>query len=92
MPVFFEAANSRLFQFASHLYTTLRLALLVNEFRSRVGGPVRVVVGAPVEPAAIAARAGDARALMDVLRARTNALSPSPNADLSCGFEFEDFH
>ena len=29
---------------------------------------------------------------MDFLRARTYALSPSPIADLSCGFEFEDFH
>jgi putative hemolysin len=92
VPIFFEGANSRLFQLASHLHTTLRLALLVNEFRSRVGGPVRVAVGAPIEPAEIAARAGDARALMDFLRARTYALSPSPIADLSAGFEFEDFH
>lgn len=90
VPVFFDGQNSRLFQLASHLHTTLRMALLVNEFRARVGGPVGVAIGAPIEPAEIAARAGDARALMDFLRARTYGLSPTPIADLSYGFEFED--
>jgi len=90
VPVFFEGHNSRLFQVASHLHQTLRLALLVNEFKARVGAPVRVVVGRPLDPAAIALRAGDARGLMDYLRARTYRLSPTPIADLSYGFEFED--
>ena len=55
VPVFFEGHNSRLFQIASHLHQTLRLALLVNEFKARVGAPVRVVIGRPLDPAEIAA-------------------------------------
>ncbi len=90
VPVFFEGHNSRLFQLASHLHYTLRMALLVNEFKTRVGEPVRVVVGRPLDPAALAAHARDARALMDLLRTETYRLSPTPIRDLSYGFEFED--
>ena len=90
VPVFFEGHNSRLFQLASHLHYTLRMALLVNEFKTRIGNPVRVVVGRPLEPAEIQRRASDARGLMDYLRTETYRLSPRPIADLSYGFEFED--
>lgn len=90
VPVFFEGHNSRMFQLASHLHQTLRLALLVNEFKTRVGAPVRVVIGRPLDRAAVAAHGGDARAMMDYLRTETYRLSPSPIADLSYGFEFED--
>lgn len=90
VPIFFEGHNSRLFQVASHLHQTLRLALLVNEFKTRVGAPVRVVVGRPLDPTALASHAGDARAMMDFLRAETYRLSPTAIDDLSYGFEFED--
>ncbi|MBA3325296.1 MAG: lysophospholipid acyltransferase family protein [Rhodobacteraceae bacterium] len=90
VPVYFEGHNSRLFQVASHLHQTLRLALLVNEFKTRVGAPVRVALGNPLDPAALKARAGDARAMMDFLRAETYRLSPTPITDLGYGFEFED--
>jgi putative hemolysin len=90
VPVFFEGHNSRLFQLASHLHGTLRMALLVNEFKTRTGAPVRVVIGRPLDPAAIARLAPDARGLMDYLRTETYRLSPRPIADLSYGFEFED--
>jgi putative hemolysin len=90
VPVFFEGHNSRLFQIASHLHQTLRLALLVNEFKTRVGAPVRVAVGAPLPCAEIAARTGDARALMDYLRIETYKLSPEPIDDFGYGFEFEE--
>jgi putative hemolysin len=89
VPVFFEGHNSRLFQVASHLHYTLRMALLVNEFRIRVGAPVRVVIGRPLDRAEIAARAGDAQALMDYLRTETYRLSPVPLPDLGYGFDFE---
>ncbi len=89
VPVFFEGHNSRLFQLASHLHYTLRMALLVNEFRIRVGEPVRVVVGRPLDAAGIAVRAGDAHALMDHLRTETYRLSPAPLADLRYGLDFE---
>jgi putative hemolysin len=90
VPIYFEGHNSRLFQLASHLHQTLRLALLVSEFKIRVGEPVRIAIGRPLDPAALAAHAGDARALMDFLRAETYRLSPTPIDDLSYGFEFED--
>ena len=90
VPVFFEGHNSRLFQLASHLHYTLRMALLVNEFKVRVGEPVRVVIGRPLDPGRLAAHSGDARGMMDYLRAETYRLSPTPIRDLSYGFEFED--
>lgn len=90
VPVFFEGANSRLFNLASHLHQNLRVALLIKEFRKRLGTPVRVVVGEPVAPQAIAARAGDACALMDFLRAETYALSHQPFKTLEYGYEFEE--
>lgn len=90
VPVFFEGANSRAFQIASHLHATLRLALLIGEFRRRVGGPVRAVIGAPLDRAEIAARRNDARALMDWLRRETYRLSGKPLGDLGYGHEFED--
>ncbi len=89
VPIYFDGTNSRLFQLASHLHCTLRMALLIKEFRARLDRPVRLVVGTPIEPEAMAARAGDSRAMMDFLRCRTYALSPSPLKSLAYGFEFE---
>ncbi|MBP7242492.1 lysophospholipid acyltransferase family protein [Amaricoccus sp.] len=90
VPLWFDGHNSRLFQVASHLHQTLRLALLVSEFGARIGAPVRVAIGAPIPPQEIAVRAGDARELMDFLRAQTYRLSPQPIADLGYGFDFEE--
>jgi putative hemolysin len=92
VPIFFEGANSRLFQVASHLHTTLRMALLIKEFRRRTDEPVRVVVGEPIPEQEIAARAKDQKAMMDFLRARTYALSPTPIDPKAFGFEFEAKH
>jgi putative hemolysin len=89
VPVFFEGANSRLFQIASHLHSTLRLALLINEFRARVDEPVRVVIGEPIARHRIDAHRGDTKAMMDFLRRETYALSPKPLKSLGYGFEFE---
>ena len=89
VPVYFEGANSRLFQIASHLHTTLRMALLIKEFRSRVDEPVRVVIGKPIPRARLDAHRGDTKAMMDFLRRETYALSPTPLKSLDYGFEFE---
>ena len=78
VPVFFDGHNSRLFQLASHLNYTLRMALLINEFDSRVGEPIRAHVGRPLPQAELRARAKDAPAMMDYLRAQTYRLSPRP--------------
>jgi len=89
VPVFFEGANSRLFQIASHLHSTLRLALLIKEFRARVDEPVRVVIGEPIPRHRIDVHRGDTKAMMDFLRRETYALSPRPLKSLDYGFEFE---
>jgi putative hemolysin len=89
VPVYFEGHNSRLFQIASHLHQTLRVALLVGEFKTRVGAPVRVAIGRPLPRDALAAHAGNAPAMMDYLRTETYRLSPRPIADLGYGFEFD---
>ena len=90
VPIFFEGSNSRLFQIASHLHSTLRMALLINEFKRRVDEPVNLVVGTPIPADELAARRGDGKAMMDFLRARTYALSPTPIGRADYGFEFEE--
>lgn len=88
-PVFFHGANSRMFQLASHLHDTLRVALLIREFAARVGGPIGATIGEPLPREAIRRVAGDPPALMDYLRDATYTLSPSPLSSLEYGFEFE---
>jgi len=90
VPVFFDGQNSRLFQIASHLHVTLRLALLINEFRARVDDPVRIAVGQPIPRTELHAFRDDPKSMMDFLRARTYALSPEPLGSAAYGFEFED--
>ncbi|SIN95494.1 lysophospholipid acyltransferase family protein [Vannielia litorea] len=92
VPVFFEGANSRLFQMASHIHSTLRIALLIKEFRARVDEPVEIAVGAPIPQHEIAARAGDPKALMDFLREATYSLSGKPVRAREYGKEFEEHH
>ena len=92
VPVYFDGHTSRMFQLASHLHTTLRMGLLIREFRSRVGTPVRLAIGRPIPPEEIAARARDTRELMDFLRRSTYELSPKPLVHLGYGFEFEEKH
>ena len=90
VPIFFDGHNSRLFQIASHLHYTLRMALLIKEFKARTDEPVRIVVGAPLPVEELQARAKDSPAMMDYLRASTYALSPKPVDPDARGFEFED--
>lgn len=92
VPIFFEGHNSRLFQLASHLHATLRMALLIKEFKARVGAPVRVVVGDPLSREDLEPFRSDPKGMMDFLRDATYRLSPKPLADCGYGFEFEDKH
>jgi putative hemolysin len=89
VPVFFEGHNSRLFQLASRVHYSLRLGLLINEFKRRVDAPVRMVIGAPIPADEIAALKGDPNALMDHLRSATYALSPDKLPSYDLGYEFE---
>lgn len=89
VPIWFDGANSRLFQISSHLSYTLRMALLVREFRARIDRPVRLVVGDPIAPQALASRAGDTKEMMDFLRRSTYELSPTRLDPARMGHEFE---
>lgn len=64
LPVHFEGQNSPLFHFVSRYSLAIRLALLVSEFRHKVGSVIRARVGAPVTCADMMAAAGDG-ALLD---------------------------
>jgi putative hemolysin len=91
LPIYFEGANSRLFQVASHLHPNLRMALLINEFRRRVDSAVGVRIGAPLPQSELDARAKDPRAMMGYLRAQTYALGDSSVCE-TLGYEFENNH
>ncbi|MDO6730344.1 lysophospholipid acyltransferase family protein [Marinovum sp. 2_MG-2023] len=92
VPIYFDGHTSRLFQLASHMHNTLRMGLLIQEFRRRVNTPVRVSIGAPIDRAELNARAKDGRAMMDYLRQATYELSPTPYESYEYGFEFEERH
>ena len=92
VPIYFDGHNSRLFQLASHLHATLRVALLIKEFRARVDEPVRIAIGEPIAQADLDKRAGDPKAMMDFLRKATYELSPTPLNSYDYGFEFEEKH
>jgi putative hemolysin len=55
LPVYFEGQCSPLFHVASRLHLTLRLSLMIREFRRMVGGALKARVGEIVTPAEIAA-------------------------------------
>jgi putative hemolysin len=50
-PVHFSGQNSRLFQIASHLSYPLRVALIFHETRRRMGTPLGLTLGAPIQAA-----------------------------------------
>lgn len=90
VPIFFEGRNSRLFQLASRLHTTLRLGLLIREFKSRVNTPVRVAIGDPIPRSVLDQFRADPKATMEFLRKATYDLSPNPIDSNMLGYEFED--
>jgi putative hemolysin len=90
VPIFFEGRNSRLFQLASHLHYTLRMGLLIREFKSRINKPVRVVVGKPIDADILAGLKKDPKGCMDFLRKATYELSLDPLDPTEIGHEFED--
>lgn len=92
VPIYFDGANSRLFQLASHLHTTLRMALLIKEFKSRVDAPVRLAVGQPLTRDALTPYLRDPRGMMDFLRAETYKLSSRAIDTSRYGFEFTEIH
>ncbi len=92
VPVFFDGHTSRLFQVASHLHNTLRMGLLIKEFKKRVDTPVKVVIGEPIGRDVLDPLAKDTRKMMDFLRKATYELSPTPLESYDYGYEFEERH
>ena len=79
LPVYFEGQCSPLFHLASRLSMTLRLSMLIREFRRAVGQKLVARVG-DVIPFEDLKHGRDRRALIAELYERVHALAP-PNAD-----------
>jgi putative hemolysin len=89
LPLFLHGQNSRLFQIASHMHYTLRLGLLIKEFKSRTDEPVQVVIGDPIASARLQPLKSNPTAMMEFLRRATYDLSPEPLKSYDLGYEFE---
>lgn len=76
VPVYFGGQNSRLFQIASHMSYTLRLALFFFETARRIGSEFELVVGEPVTPEEVS-KFKDKADLNRYLRQETFALARS---------------
>ena len=76
VPVYFHGQNSRLFQMASHISATLRLALIFKEVRDRMGSELGISIGSPLSPDFIASFA-NRYMLTEFLRQKTYALGSS---------------
>ncbi len=74
VPVYFAGQNSRLFQLASHLSLTLRLALFFFETARRIGTEMEIVVGEPITPEELATYSSR-EGLIRTLRMRTFELA-----------------
>lgn len=48
VPLYFHGQNSRIFQIASQLSSTLRLSLIMREVNNQIGNTVRVSIGDPI--------------------------------------------
>jgi putative hemolysin len=75
VPVYFPGQNSRLYHWANLTSPTLRQSLLLHEIVHAMHKPQRPVIGHAIEPAELAARAGNTTEFMGWLRARTLALA-----------------
>ena len=81
LPVYFEGQNSAFFHFISRYSLSLRLSLLVLEFRHHIGGTVRARIGSPVPWREIEASANGG-SIIDELYVRVHRLAHgAENAD-----------
>ncbi len=92
LPIYFEGTTSRLFQIASHMHVTLRMGLLIKEFKKRVDTPVKVIIGEPIGRDQLDPLAKDSKAMMDFLRRSTYGLAPDVANPMALGYEFETKH
>jgi len=81
LPLYFEGQCSALFHFVSKFSTTLRMSMIINEFRKGVGKPLRVHVG-PTIPHEVLQTKGDRKNLMDFLFACVHEMADQPLATI----------
>jgi putative hemolysin len=74
LPVKFPGQNSRAYQIANQVSPMLRQGLLLHEIVHSCNKPQAPIVGHPIDPAEVSARADDPRQFMAWLRAHTLAL------------------
>jgi hypothetical protein len=74
LPIYFPGQNSRWYQMANRVSSTLRQGLLLYEVVHALNRPQRPVVGEPIERAEIESWAGNPRGFVTWLRERTLAL------------------
>lgn len=70
VPIYFGGQNSRLFQVASHISYSLRLALLFRESSRRIGSEIEAAIGKPIAFSELS-DFGDRNDLVRELRRRT---------------------
>lgn len=86
LPIYFEGQCSPLFQIASRINLTLRLSLMIREFRRMVGGTLKAHVGAII-PSGELAPIKDRLELTRLLHARVHAMSGLAPEDLAAQAE-----
>jgi len=74
VPIFFPGQNSRMFQIASHVGVTARMAYLLHEVANKIGGSFSATIG-DVLPYASLKEMRDPRQLCRYLRDKTEALA-----------------
>lgn len=74
LPMYIHGRNSRLFQLASQFSLNLRLSLLLNEVRNKIGKKILISIGEPI-PYSDIDHLKDRQLMLDHLRERTEALS-----------------
>lgn len=89
VPIWSDSANARNMQRSSHLNTTLRMALLIREFKTRVNRPVRLGIGVPINSETLSRYYGTPKEMMDFLGAATYGMADSPVDATQTGYEFE---
>lgn len=77
LPIFFHGQNSRLFQIASQVSVTMRLALIFREVHRRIGTKLPISIG-DIIPFERIAEIGDKRAVMAFLRESVHRLESVP--------------
>lgn len=83
LPIYFEGQCSPLFHLVSKFSPTIRLAMMIREFRRRVNQPLNVRIGEVMPFESLQAAVGsDRKALTNLLFERVHELSGKPLAEI----------